>query len=91
MLVAKANLDLVKIHPFVDGNGRTSRLLMNFILIQAGYPPAIILSEQRLEYINCLKEAQEKNNNTPFFLFIAQSVSKSLDIYLVVLKIAPTF
>lgn len=82
IIASKAHLDLVTIHPFVDGNGRTSRLLMNLLLIQAGYPPAIILPEERINYIDCLKEAQENNNYEPFFLFIAVAVSKSLDIYL---------
>lgn len=44
---ALAHYKLVDIHPFVDGNGRTSRLIMNLILLKAGYPPAMILKEQR--------------------------------------------
>lgn len=44
---ALAHYKLVDIHPFTDGNGRTSRLLMNLILIRAGYPPVIILKEHR--------------------------------------------
>lgn len=82
IVAAQAHLDLVTIHPFVDGNGRTSRLLMNLLLIQAGYPPAIILPEERITYCNALREAQENNNREPFFALIIDSVSKSLDIYL---------
>lgn len=44
---ALAHYKLVHIHPFIDGNGRTSRLLMNLILMRAGYPPAIIPKQQR--------------------------------------------
>lgn len=44
---ALAHLKLVDIHPFSDGNGRTSRLLMNLILIKAGYPPVIIMKQER--------------------------------------------
>ncbi len=42
IIAAEAHLELVTIHPFVDGNGRTARLLMNLLLIQEGYPPTII-------------------------------------------------
>ena len=45
MIAADAHFRLVSIHPFVDGNGRTARLLMNLLLLQAGYPPAIIRKE----------------------------------------------
>lgn len=82
IIATQAHLDLVTIHPFIDVNGRTSRLLMNLLLIQAGYPPAIILPEQRLLYINCLKGAQEHGDTEPFFTFIAESALESLDMYL---------
>lgn len=44
---ALAHYKLVDIHPFVDGNGRTSRLIMNLILLKSGYPPVMIVKEQR--------------------------------------------
>lgn len=44
---ALAHYKLVDIHPFADGNGRTSRLIMNLILLRAGYPPVIIYKEDR--------------------------------------------
>ncbi|KAG8455690.1 hypothetical protein GDO86_001761 [Hymenochirus boettgeri] len=56
---ALAHYKLVYIHPFVDGNGRTSRLLMNVILMQAGYPPITIRKEQRSEYYHVLEMANE--------------------------------
>ncbi len=50
-LAAEAHYRLVTIHPFVDGNGRTARLLMNMILLMKGYPAAIIRTRDRLAYI----------------------------------------
>jgi Fic family protein len=53
-----AHRRLVDIHPFNDGNGRTARLLMNLILIRAGYPPVAVRLEDRLDYIRSLQQAQ---------------------------------
>ena len=72
---------LVHIHPFFDGNGRTSRLLMNVILIQNGFPLTIILKNDRKKYYRVLAQA-DKNNFKPLTLFIAQAVERTLDIYL---------
>ncbi len=57
-LAGEAHYRLVSIHPFVDGNGRTARLLMNLILMMMGYPPALIRKEDRLAYLSALKKAQ---------------------------------
>jgi Fic family protein len=54
---AELHTRFVKIHPFVDGNGRSGRLLLNFELMKAGYPPAIIQKEDRLAYYDSLDEA----------------------------------
>src|SRR5690348_17192595 len=51
---AKHHAGFERIHPFVDGNGRVGRLLLNFILVQAGYPPAVILATQRQRYLRAL-------------------------------------
>ncbi|XP_071531786.1 protein adenylyltransferase Fic [Panulirus ornatus] len=78
---ALAHYKLVFIHPFSDGNGRTARLLMNFLLMQAGYPPVIIRKQDRLLYYDCLQTANE-GDTRPFMRFIAHCTEKTLDVYL---------
>ena len=82
---AIAHYRLVYIHPFVDGNGRTSRLLMNLRLIQAGYPPVIIKVEDRYKYYEAL-EIANSGDIRPFIRFIAQfrNVHEVLDNFWVV-------
>lgn len=85
-LAAEAHYRLVTIHPFIDGNGRTVRLLMNMILMIYGFPPAIIRKNDRLAYINSLEKAQlvngEGNSKNDYFKLIAAAVDRSLNIYL---------
>jgi len=52
-----------KIHPFMDGNGRTGRMLLNFILMKSNYPPLIILNKERKEYLDALRKADKLNLN----------------------------
>lgn len=80
-LAAIAHHKIAVIHPFFDGNGRTARLIMNIILMRAGYPLAIVLKNDRKKYYNALAQA-DKGDMTPFVRFISQSVERSLDIYL---------
>ncbi|XP_078712877.1 protein adenylyltransferase FICD [Lampetra fluviatilis] len=79
---ALAHYRLVYVHPFVDGNGRTSRLLMNLILMQAGYPPVTIRKEQRAEYYTAL-QAGNDGDVRPFIRFIARCAEMTLDQYLI--------
>jgi Fic family protein len=74
----------VYIHPFIDGNGRTARLLMNLILMKNGYPPAIIKSkpENRLAYYQCLEEASVNQRLDPFIDLVSKCVEESLKDYL---------
>lgn len=75
---------IVHIHPFFDGNGRTARLAMNILLLQAEYPLVIILKNDRKKYYRVLALA-DKGDYEPLVKFIAQAVERSLDIYLKVL------
>jgi len=81
-LAAEAHYRLVTIHPFVDGNGRTGRLLMNLILLMSGYPPAIIRKRDRLPYIGSLERAQLGGSKDAYLELIFKAVNRSLDIYL---------
>lgn len=81
-LAAEAHYRLVTIHPFVDGNGRTARLLMNLILLQNGYTPALIRTRDRIKYINSLEKAQLGGSKDDYYKIISSAVDRSLDIYL---------
>ena len=85
-IAADTHYKLVSIHPFSDGNGRTSRLLMNLILMQVGYPPAIIRKEDRAAYIDSLEKAQTVGEMSDFYDVIYEAVDRSLDIYLEALE-----
>ncbi|GBO98892.1 Adenosine monophosphate-protein transferase Fic [Eumeta japonica] len=78
---ALVHYKLVHIHPFIDGNGRTSRLLMNLRLMQAGYPPVIIPKQYRHLYYKHLQTANE-GDVRPFVRFIAQCTERTLNLYL---------
>jgi len=83
LLAALVHLKFVSIHPFIDGNGRTARLLMNLILLQNGYPQAIIKVANRAEYIQAVEKYQQSSNNeyNDFYKVILKSVNDSLDLY----------
>jgi len=72
---------LVYIHPFFDGNGRTSRLVMNIILMQSGFPLVIVMKNDRKRYYQSLSLADKGDYNS-FVNFIARAVERTLDIYL---------
>jgi len=69
------------IHPFFDGNGRTVRLIFNLLLMKEGYPPAIILKNDRKKYYDALNAANNGNYGR-LLLLILQALERSLDIYL---------
>lgn len=76
---------LVAIHPFWDGNGRASRIIMNILIMNAGYPMAIILKNDRKRYYRVLSEA-DRGDYKNLCEFLAQSITRSLNIYLKILK-----
>ncbi len=80
-LAAVFHHKLVSIHPFDDGNGRVSRLLMNLLLINSGYTLTVIKKVDRKKYYDTLQKA-DNGNLKPFVNFIARCVEQSLDIYL---------
>jgi len=71
----------VWIHPFFDGNGRTVRLVMNLLLMRKGYPPAIILKNDRKKYYDALNKANN-GSYAKLVLLMVQAMERSLDIYL---------
>lgn len=82
VIAADAHLKLVSIHPFVDGNGRTARLLLNLLLMQTGYPPALVRKEDRDVYINSIEKAQLTNQREDYYKVAYRAIDRSLDIYL---------
>ena len=75
-----AHLNLVTIHPWVDGNGRTARLLMNYIQFCYHLFPTKIFKEDREAYILSLRQCQNEETNQPFLSFMAGQLKKSLSL-----------
>lgn len=78
-LATKFHHKFVLIHPFDDGNGRLSRLMMNYILLRFGYPPIVIKSVDKTKYLNALRLA-DAGNTEAFMDFIADQVIWSLEL-----------
>jgi Fic family protein len=78
---ARVHSDFVKIHPFVDGNGRTSRLLMNLELLKAGYPPAVLPVERRLAYYIALDADHVHGEKEGFVSMVAEIVKEGFRPY----------
>lgn len=77
--------EFVKIHPFVDGNGRTGRLLMNLELVKSGYPAAVIPVEARPRYYDALDLAHTAGDWGPFLGLVTECAGQALDLWLSVL------
>ncbi len=77
--------ECIKIHPFIDGNGRTSRLLLNFELMKNGYPPIIIKNKERVRYYDVLDLAHTTMNYEPFIELVSELVIESEKLWLSVL------
>ena len=79
---AWTHAEFVKIHPFVDGNGRTSRMIMNYQLLASGFLPVSIAKENRLEYFETLEAYAVEGDLNPFANMIAELEEQRLDEYL---------
>ena len=75
---AKVHADFVGIHPFIDGNGRTSRLLMNLELLKAGYPPCVITVENRLAYYEALDQWMAYGKTEAFIQLVSEAMLEAL-------------
>ncbi len=80
---------LVTIHPFSDGNGRTARLLMNLLLLRAGYPPLVLLPELRPAYHEALQAVQLAANREAWHRFLYAQLARTMDQILGFLQVAP--
>ena len=78
--------EFVFIHPFIDGNGRTARLLMNFEAMKNGYLPIIIKANLRAKYYDALDKAMTEHDYTDFIKLIVEEEKNILDKYLKVLE-----
>lgn len=78
---ARVHGEFVKIHPFVDGNGRTARLLMNLELMKSGFPAAVLPVESRLAYYEALDTAHCQGDYAPFVELLCQVVTDSFKSY----------
>ena len=79
LIAAEFHYKFIRIHPFDDGNGRTARILMNFILMQFHYPPVIVKTEDKTNYFAALQLA-DAGNIEAFVEYIAQNLVRSLEI-----------
>lgn len=88
VMAAEVHERVVSIHPFIDGNGRTSRLLMNMLLLSHGYVIAIIRGDtrSRLSYYDALESVQKSGSKEAFIEFIADTEIASLEQYLHIIR-----
>lgn len=86
IFAAGAHIELVRIHPFVDGNGRTARLLTNLLLLRPGYPPALYTTDQRRDYMQALDQATYYGDAEPFIRLTIEAVDRMADRYLAMIQ-----
>lgn len=75
--LARVHTDFEKIHPFLDGNGRSGRLLLNLLLVRLGYPPAIVFKNERTKYLNAMRKA-DKGDYGPLAEMLTRAVTNNL-------------
>ncbi|MBK9393177.1 MAG: Fic family protein [Uliginosibacterium sp.] len=86
---ARLHSDFVKIHPFVDGNGRSARLLLNLELLKSGFPAIVLPVERRLAYYQALDKAHVDGDLSAFLTLVAECVREGFEPYWHVLGISP--
>lgn len=84
--LARFHLEFESIHPFIDGNGRTGRLLVNFEFMKAGFPPIDIKFTDRIAYYKAFDEYHEKHSISAMEKLFAGYVNERLDMYLNILQ-----
>ena len=87
MKAIEAHYRLVTIHPFIDGNGRTARLLLNSMLLENGYVPIIIRTIDRRRYLSALETYQTKENSEPYYKFMLSAMNRSLKMMIDLLDV----
>lgn len=78
-LAAYTHLQIAKVHPFLDGNGRLARLMLNFQLMKAGYLPISLPSKYREQYFNCLEEFKVNKTSQPFMELLEHRLNREYD------------
>lgn len=76
----------IKIHPFRDGNGRTSRILLNYMFVRYGYPTITITGKEKFAYFNALQKAITENNYTELIKIIVKHMNERCDKYIQVIN-----